>query len=77
MCSSHDVPLLSYPSSLYLRPYSVCLTPPPPGSLPFSFMDFRTSELVFGYLLSCTVVELICVQQPSREPSMVVKITES
>lgn len=77
MRSSHDVrPFLA----IQLRSKALDLSVPHPTTSrkpSCSFMDFRTSELVFGYLLSCIVVELILKVSLHVEPSLVVKITES
>lgn len=69
-----NILLLPYASSLDPR---LNLTTSRSPSLRLSAMDMRTSKLVFDYLLSCIVLELIYVYRPSRESGMVVKITES
>lgn len=72
--SDLNILLLPYASSL---DPGLHLTTSRNPFLRLSAMDMRTSKLVFDYLLSCIVLELIYVYQPSRESGIVVKITES
>ena len=58
MCSSHDMALLSYPSSLDLRPHSVLphlTTSRKPSLLFYGFQNIRTCVWLFAVLHCCRI----------------------